>query len=54
VAKGKLVTTDSQREILGTKLETEYSGFMLKALKIWNGAIRETRRYLDDLIRFVH
>jgi hypothetical protein len=54
VTKGKSVTTDSRREILGTNLGTEYSGVYVEGLKILNRAIRKTRRYLDHLIRFVH
>jgi hypothetical protein len=33
VAEGKLVTTDSQREILGTKLGTYYSGVYTEGLE---------------------
>jgi hypothetical protein len=33
VAKGKLVTTDSRREILGTKLRKEYSGVYVEGLE---------------------
>jgi hypothetical protein len=33
VAKGKLVTTDSQKEILGTKLGSEYCGVYVEGLE---------------------
>jgi hypothetical protein len=33
VAKGKLVTTDSRREILGTKLAKEYLGVYVEGLE---------------------
>ncbi|XP_021302554.1 uncharacterized protein LOC110430032 [Sorghum bicolor] len=33
VAKGRLVTTDSRREILGTKLGTEFWGVYVKGLE---------------------
>jgi transposase-like protein len=33
VAKGKLVTTDGRREILGTKLGKEYSGVYVEGLE---------------------
>jgi hypothetical protein len=33
VAKGKLVTTDSQREILGAKLGPEYCGVLVEGLE---------------------
>jgi hypothetical protein len=53
VAKGKLVTTDSRREILETKLGKEYLGVYVEGLENVERAIREMRRYLDHLIRFV-
>ena len=52
MAKGKLVTTDSQREILGTKLGTEYWGVYVEDLKnIERGNIgdEEISRQFDQI-----